>query len=78
MDRARPFAMLLTKVRRGTRSVGSVRQALVGMGVPVLAAEVPLREALALAFGQPVTRLGPYEPVVAECRELLAGGGHAA
>lgn len=76
VDRERPFAMLLTKVRRGTRSVGSVRQALTRMGVPVLAAEVPLREALALAFGQPVTSLGPYESVVAECRELLPGSGH--
>ena len=44
----RPAAVLLTRTRR-VRSVGTAEQELLAEGVPVLGAQVPLREALAMA-----------------------------
>jgi len=60
--------VLLTRVRRNTRSARAAREALAELGMPVMEAEIPLREAYAAAFGLPVERLFEYEYAV---RELL-------
>jgi chromosome partitioning protein len=75
LERERPFAVVLTKVRRGTKSVGSIRQALTELGVPVLTAEVPLRESISLGFGHPIPADTPYSAVLTECRQTLLTGG---
>jgi len=61
----RPAAVLLTRTRR-VRSVGTAEHELRAEGVPVLGAHVPLREALAMAFGQPIRELHGYDLVAAE------------
>ncbi len=66
----RPAAVLLTRTRR-VRSVGTAEQELRAEGVPVLATHVPLREALALAFGQPIRELHGYDLVAAEVRAAI-------
>ncbi|WP_217923110.1 ParA family protein [Miltoncostaea oceani] len=43
--------LLLTRVRRGTRSARETRLALEEIGMPVLNAEVPLLESIGLSFG---------------------------
>lgn len=43
--------LLLTRVRRGTRSARETRAALQEIGMPVLDAEIPLLEAIGLSFG---------------------------
>ncbi len=68
-DRERPFGVLLTKVRAGTKSGSGIRAALAGMEVPVLDREVPLRESLALGFGHPVG--DEYDVVVVEVLGLV-------
>jgi chromosome partitioning protein len=73
----RPFAILLTKVRAGTRSSHGIRVALAEMGVPVLDAEVPLRESLALAFGNPIHDTEVYAGVLSETLTLVPGAVHA-
>ncbi|MBO1438661.1 ParA family protein [Meiothermus sp. CFH 77666] len=60
------IAMLLTKVRRGTRSASAARQMLQEMELPVLEAEVPLREGYATSFGLNPAEVGEYEQVLAE------------
>lgn len=62
--------LLLTRVRRGTRSARETRAALEEIGIPVLAAEIPLREAIGLSFGDGGV-VAEYEAVRAE---LLAAG----
>lgn len=57
--------LLLTRVRRGTRSARETRAALEEIGMPVLSAEVPLLETISLSFGA-VKPAAPYEAVVAE------------
>lgn len=44
--------LLLTRVRRGTRSARETRAALDELGMPVLDAEIPLLEAIGLSFGE--------------------------
>lgn len=61
----RPAAVLLTRTRR-TRSVGAAEQSLRSAGVRVLRTHIPLREALAMAFGQPVRELHGYDLALAE------------
>lgn len=62
--------ILLTKARTRTKSRESIRQALSNHDLPVLAAEIPLREAYNLAFGEIVPTPGPdYAAVVAELLE---------
>jgi chromosome partitioning protein len=62
------WALLLTRLRRGTRSSRETRAALEDLEMPVMRAEVPLREAIGLSFG--VARPSDdYERVV---DELLA------
>jgi chromosome partitioning protein len=60
------IAMLLTKVRRGTRSAGAARQLLLEMELPVLDTEVPLREGFATSFGLSPQEIGEYEGVLDE------------
>lgn len=52
-EHERTFHVLMNRVRKSTRSATDVRQALVEMGLPVLLAEIPLAEAIALNFGLP-------------------------
>ncbi|HKC28550.1 MAG TPA: ParA family protein [Jatrophihabitans sp.] len=61
----KPAAVLLTSTRR-TRSIGAAEDSLRDAGVRVLRARIALREALAMAFGQPVRQLHGYELVAAE------------
>jgi len=61
----RPYAVVLTRVRVSTRSAREVREALTAIDVPVLDAEVPLRESIVLAFGGPAPEAA-YAPVLAE------------
>src|SRR4051812_38090856 len=75
LERDRPFAVVLTKVRRGTKSAESIRQALSELGVPVLTAEIPLRESISLGFGHPIPPETPYTAVLSECRQTLLNGG---
>jgi chromosome partitioning protein len=57
--------LLLTRLRRGTRSARETRLTLAELGMPVMEAEVPLLEAIGLSFGvvQPVAA---YAAVVEE------------
>jgi chromosome partitioning protein len=61
----RPAAVVLTRTRR-VRSVGSAEHELRAEGIDVLAADIPLREALAMAFGRPVRELFGYDRVAEE------------
>lgn len=45
------WSLLLTRLRRGTRSSRETRAALEDLQMPVMRAEVPLREAIGLSFG---------------------------
>jgi chromosome partitioning protein len=65
-EAGRPAAVLLVKVRAGTRAVGASASALTDEGVHVIETRIPLREALALAWGDPVTDLYGYDLVAAE------------
>jgi chromosome partitioning protein len=71
IERERPFAVVLTKVRRGTKSASSIRQALTELNVPVFTAEIPLRESISLGFGHPIPSETPYIAVLSECRQTL-------
>lgn len=64
--------ILLTKVRSGTASARDARRGLVGEGLPVLAAQISLREAYAQAWGRPVGSLGEYEAVLDELAARVA------
>lgn len=61
----KPAAVLLCRTRH-TRSVGQAASGIAEDGAWVLNAQIPLREALALAWGQPVRELHGYDLVVAE------------
>ncbi len=67
-----PAAVLLVKVRVGTRSLAATVEALADEHVTVLEARIPQREALAVAWGQP---LAPepygYDLAAAQIKELL-------
>lgn len=60
--------VLLTKVRAGTRSAQAARAGLAAMGLPLLAAQVALREQYAAAADTVPADLGEYEAVLAELR----------
>jgi chromosome partitioning protein len=58
---------VMTRVRRGTRSVGATREVLErDMGLEVLSTEVPLKESFGLNFGLEPRELGEYERVLDE------------
>lgn len=67
-----PAAVLLVKVRAGTRSLAAAVEALADERVTVLDARIPQREALAVAWGQPLTP-DPYgyDLAAAQIKELL-------
>lgn len=58
--------VLLTRVRSRTRTARTAREVLVDLGLPVLDAEIPLRESYAGAFGAPVPESPDYAAVAAE------------
>jgi chromosome partitioning protein len=61
--------VLLTKVRRGTRSAREAREVLAELGYPVLDTEIPLAEAYAGSFGTAPDDLGRYADLLDELRE---------
>lgn len=58
--------VLLTRVRRGTKSAKAAREVLAELGLSVLEAEIPLREGYATAFGLSPEDLGEYEAALDE------------
>jgi chromosome partitioning protein len=58
--------VLLTRLRRGTRTARAAREVLGELGLAVLATEVTLREGYATNFGLTPTELGEYEDVLSE------------
>lgn len=64
--------VVLTRVRSRTRSAAAARQVLGELGLPVLAAEVPLREALSMSFGLEPANLREYVPVLDELTAEVA------
>lgn len=72
-EAGKPAAVVLVKVRTGTRAVGASASALTDEGVHVIATRIPLREALALAWGDPVTDLYGYDLVAAELTRSTHG-----
>lgn len=59
-------SVVLTKVRRGTRSAKGAREVLVDLDMPVLSTEIPLKESYAAAFGEVPHRVGEYTVVLDE------------
>ncbi len=68
----RPLSVhvLLTRVRAGTTSARDARQGLLEQGLPILDAQVSLRETYAQAWGTTPDPLGEYDQVL---DELTAG-----
>ena len=62
------IALLLTRVRKNTRSATAARQMLKEMELPLLDTEVPLREGFSTSFGLGPLEVGEYQGVL---RELL-------
>lgn len=58
--------VLLCKVRSGTRSGIEARELLEGLDLPVMAAQIGLREQYSQAFGTAPADLGEYAAVLAE------------
>lgn len=67
----KPAYVLLCRARR-TRSINDVDQALTDDSATVLTTRIPLREALALAWGRPITELYHYDEAAAEISERTA------
>jgi chromosome partitioning protein len=66
-----PVSILLTRVRRGTRTAAAASQLLRDWGAHLLRAVIPLREEFARAFGTVPRHLWEYEDVLEE----LGNGG---
>lgn len=66
----RPAVVLLSRTRTGTRSLSSAREALSDAGFPLLAVEIPQREAIASSWGSRPSPL--LHALYAEILELLA------
>jgi chromosome partitioning protein len=62
-------AVLLSKTRKGTNSRGAIREALNGLGIPLLDAEVPLNERYGQAGNTVPSNLGVFVDVVDELIE---------
>jgi chromosome partitioning protein len=60
--------VLLTKVRRGTRSARTAREALAEHGYPALNTEIPLAEHFAAAFGTVPAVVGEYWELLGELK----------
>jgi chromosome partitioning protein len=61
--------VLLTKVRRGTRSARAARDSLADLGYPAMKTEIPLAEHFAAAFGSVPAIVGEYWELLAELKE---------
>jgi chromosome partitioning protein len=61
--------VLLTKVRRGTRSARTARAVLAEHGYPALSTEIPLAEHFAGAFGSVPAVVGEYWELLAELKK---------
>ncbi len=61
--------VLLTKVRRGTRSARTARAILAEHGYPAMQTEIPLAEHFAAAFGTAPAVVGEYWDLLAELRK---------
>jgi chromosome partitioning protein len=55
-----PVTVLLTRVRRGTKSAAAAREILTELNLDVLETEIPLLESYASSFGLVPTELGEY------------------
>jgi chromosome partitioning protein len=66
--------LLINKIRAGTAAAKGARKALSSAGLPILAAELGLRQAYvdALADGQGVTAYAPKEEAAKEVRDLVS------
>lgn len=64
--------VLLTRVRRGTKSASAAREVLKELGLPVLEAEIPLLEAYSGSFGLTPSDLAEYGAVMDELVEKEA------
>lgn len=64
--------VLLTKVRRGTRSARAARGILAEHGYTAMRTEIPLAEHFAAAFGSVPAVLGEYWELLGELRKLGA------
>ena len=60
--------VLLTKVRRGTRSARAARGILAEHSYPVMRTEIPLAEHFAAAFGSVPAILGEYWELLGELK----------
>jgi chromosome partitioning protein len=58
--------VILTKVRKGTRTAAQTRTLLEDMGFPVLVTEIPLREAYVTSFGDALTNAMAYTDALDE------------
>jgi hypothetical protein len=56
--------VLLTNVRLGTNSLTAARAALEALGMPILPAHIPRREAIGNSFGADPEGLEFYRPVL--------------
>jgi chromosome partitioning protein len=65
--------VLLTKVRRGTRSARAARGILAEHGYPAMKTEIPLAEHFAGAFGSVPAVVGEYWELLAELGKTVAG-----
>jgi chromosome partitioning protein len=61
--------VLLTKVRRGTRSAREARGVLAEHGYPAMRTEIPLAEHFAAAFGTVPTMAGEYWELLGELKK---------
>ncbi|HVA41931.1 MAG TPA: AAA family ATPase [Acidimicrobiales bacterium] len=63
--------VLLTRTRKGTRSLREVRDLFNEDALPVLTTEIPQREAIAFAAGSAVSDLGEYEVLLDELKAMV-------
>jgi chromosome partitioning protein len=61
--------VLLTKLRRGTRSARAARGILADNGYPTMKTEIPMAEHFAAAFGSVPTVLGEYWELLGELKK---------
>ena len=66
-----PAAVLLTRVVKRTVAAAQIRDALASYELPVLDAEVPQAQALAMSYGSGIESTPAYTAVLAELKELL-------
>lgn len=74
LDLGKPPVVLLTFTRGGTTAAKAAREAVDAARLPVLATQIPLREAIQNAYGTPpgAGLLRYYSPVLDELEEALS------